>query len=182
MKSRINERGHTMLEIISILGFLGAFSAGIVHVISTMYDKYKVSRVSQQIEEIRKSISNRYMAAGSFVGLTISGLIQDGAVPADMVAGDNELRHAFMGDVSVRGYFNRYTVTFSNLPLEACVELAMIDWTMGDSSDLINLKINGHTYRWPAAPGAGARLLPLQLIDVSNECVGDDNEIIWNFQ
>ncbi len=182
MKSRINERGQTMIEVIMILGFLGAFSAGIVHLVSRMYDKYRVSRINQQIEEVKKSISNRYMAAGSFVGLTPSGLIKDGAVPADMVAGDNELRHAFMGNVSLHGYFNRYTVTFSNLPLEACVELAMIDWTMGDSSDLINLKINGHTYRWPAAPGAGARLLPLQMSDVSTECTGDDNEIMWNFQ
>lgn len=182
MKYDVNERGHTMLEIISILGVLAALSAGIIGVVSSMYDKYKVGRVSQQIEELRKTISNRYLAKGTFVGLTPSRLITDGAVPNDMVSGTDNLRHAFNGDVELKGYFNRYTITFKHLPLEACIELAMISWTIGDSSDLINLKINSNNYRWPSAPGAGSNLLPVQLYDAGASCNGDENTIMWNFQ
>lgn len=182
MRYDVNERGHTMLEIISILGFLAAFSVGIIHVVSSMYDKYKVGRVTQQIEEIRKIVSNRYLAKGTFVGLSASRLISDGAVPNDMVSGTDSIRHAFSGDVELKGYFNRYTITFKKLPLEACIELAMISWTIGDSSDLINLKVNSNTYRWPSAPGAASRLLPVQLSDAGVSCNGDDNTIMWNFQ
>ncbi len=182
MKYDINEKGHTMLEIISILGFLAAFSVGIIHVVSSMYDKYKVGRITSQIEEIRKTISNRYLAKGTFVGLTASRLITDGAVPNDMVSGTDSIRHAFNGDVALRGYFNRYTVTFKKLPLQACIELAMMSWTVGDSSDLINLKVNSTNYRWPSAPGAASKLLPVQLYDAAESCTGDDNTIMWNFQ
>lgn len=182
MKYKIDEKGHTMLEIISVLGFLAAFSAGIINVVSSMYDKYKVGRVTQQIEEIRKTVSNRYLAKGTFVGLTPSKLISDGVVPSDMIGGANALRHAFSGDIELKGYFNRYTITFKRLPLEACIELAMMSWTVGDSSDLINMKINSNNYRWPSAPGAASRFLPVQLSDAGESCRGDNNEIMWNFQ
>lgn len=177
-----DQSGRTMVEMIAILGFLAAFSAGIIHVVSTMYDKYRVSRVSQQIEDLRKGISNRYLADGNYTGLTVAGLIKDGIVPADMVAGASDLKHSFLGDVKVKGYSNRYTVTFDHVPLEGCIELAMINWTTGDTSDLINLRINTHTYRWPAAPGASSYLLPVALTDAAKDCKDGDNRLIWNFQ
>ena len=51
MKHSGGEKGATMVEIIMILGILGALSVSIATLVNSMYDRYRVSRVCGQIEE-----------------------------------------------------------------------------------------------------------------------------------
>ena len=54
MKRSDGEKGATMVEIIMILGILGALSVSIATLVNSMYDRYRVSRVCGQIEEFKK--------------------------------------------------------------------------------------------------------------------------------
>ena len=47
MKRSDGEKGATMVEIIMILGILGALSVSIATLVNSMYDRYRVSRVSK---------------------------------------------------------------------------------------------------------------------------------------
>lgn len=87
MKRSDGEKGATMVEIIMILGILGALSVSIATLVNSMYDRYRVSRVCGQIEEFKKLINNRYIADGRYSNVSVATVIEEGIAPKDMVSG-----------------------------------------------------------------------------------------------
>ncbi len=59
--TRNNEFGRSMIEILGVLAIIGMVTMSISKLIGSMHDRYKVSQVTQQITDLRKNISNRYM-------------------------------------------------------------------------------------------------------------------------
>lgn len=84
MKRSDGEKGATMVEIIMILGILGALSVSIATLVNSMYDRYRVSRVCGQIEEFKKLINNRYIADGRYSNVSVATVIEEGIAPKDM--------------------------------------------------------------------------------------------------
>lgn len=64
MKHFGSEKGATMVEIIMILGILGALSVSIATLVNSMYDRYRVSRVCGQIEEFKNSLTTAISPTG----------------------------------------------------------------------------------------------------------------------
>lgn len=176
-----DERGATLIEILMVLGIVGAFSVSIATLINSMYDRYRVSRVGGQIAELKKVINNRYIADGRYNNVSVSTLINEGIAPKDMVS-NNKLFHAYSGEVRVVGNTDNFEIAFTNLPHKICVELGIIDWVVDNSSDLVSMSINGNGFNWPWVAVAN-KTLPAQMADVAAACKeGDGNTIKWNFQ
>ena len=97
MKRSDGEKGATMVEIIMILGILGALSVSIATLVNSMYDRYRVSRVCGQIEEFKKLINNRYIADGRYSNVSVATVIEEGIAPKDMVSG-KKLYHSYNGE------------------------------------------------------------------------------------
>ena len=181
MKRTGGDNGATMVEMIMVLGIIGALGISIATLVNSMYDRYRVSRVGGQIEELKKLINNRYIADGRYTNVSVETVIDEEIAPKDMVNG-NRLFHSYNGEVTVKGSNDSYEITFSDLPQKVCVELGILDWTVDNSSDLVSLDINGKIFKWPWVAGAGNKL-PAQMGDVSAACKsGDENIIKWNFQ
>ena len=181
MKHFGSEKGATMVEIIMILGILGALSVSIATLVNSMYDRYRVSRVCGQIEEFKKLISNRYIADGRYSNVSVATVIEEGIAPKDMVSG-KKLYHSYNGEVTVKGAADSYEITFADLPQKVCVELGILNWTVDNSSDLVSMNINGKSFKWPWVAGSGNKL-PAQMSDVAAACKdGDENVVKWNFQ
>lgn len=176
-----NEKGATMVEIVMILGILGALSVSIATLVNSMYDKYRVSRICGQIEEVKKVVNGRYVADGSYTGASASKLVSESIAPKDMVNG-NALAHSYNGKVTISGTSTTYKISFYNLPTRACIELGLMNWMVDNTSDLVSLDINGKSFKWPWAAGTGKKL-PAQMPDVSALCKsGSDNTVTWEFQ
>ena len=181
MKRSDGEKGATMVEIIMILGILGALSVSIATLVNSMYDRYRVSRVCGQIEEFKKLINNRYIADGRYSNVSVATVIEEGIAPKDMVSG-KKLYHSYNGEVTVKGAADSYEITFADLPQKVCVELGILNWTVDNSSDLVSMNINGKSFKWPWVAGCGNKL-PAQMSDVAAACKdGDENVVKWNFQ
>lgn len=181
MKFGGNEKGATMVEVIMTLGIIGAFGVSIAALVTSMYDRYRVSRVGGQIEELKKTINNRYVADGQYTKASISTLIDEGLPPKDMING-KKLYHAYKGEVTLKGSADSYEITFADLPQKICIELGIMNWTVDNSSDLVSLNINNKNFEWPWVAGASNKL-PAQMADVSTACkTGDANVIKWTFQ
>lgn len=177
-----NERGATMVETIMVLGILGAMAVGAAALANSMFDKYRMSRVGQQIDEVRKVISARYVADGNYSSLSVENMIKENIAPRDMVEGTTKLNHSFKGAVRAIGSVNTYEINFMSLPLKACLELGIMNWTIDNTSDLVSMKINNDTYKWPWVSASG-KSLPATVLDVSRSCkAGSTNNIIWVFQ
>ncbi len=176
-----NEKGATMVEVIMTLGVIGAFGVSIATLVTSMYDRYRVSRVGGQIEELKKTINNRYVADGQYTNASIATLIDEELAPKDMVNG-KKLYHSYKGEVTLKGGADSYEITFADIPQKICIELGIMNWTVDNSSDLVSLNINGKDFKWPWVAGTSYNL-PAQMPEVSASCKeGDENIIKWTFQ
>ena len=113
MKFGGNEKGATMVEVIMTLGVIGALGVGIATLVTSMYDRYRVSRIGAQIEELKKTINNRYVADGQYTDISIATLIDEELAPKDMV-NNKKLSHAYKGEVTLKGSADSYEITFSD--------------------------------------------------------------------
>lgn len=180
MQLKDSEKGHTMVEIVLTLGILGAMSVGIATMVSSMHDKYRVSRICQQAEELKKVVNGRYVADGSYTPVSVATLLSEGIAPKDMING-TKLWHKFRGEARVSGTTDTYEVSFYTVPQKACVELGMINWMIDNSSDLITLSINSVTFKWPWAASGADKVLPAEITNIGTACK-DSNTITWKFQ
>lgn len=189
---RCSEQGRTMIEVIGVLAILTAVSVGINKFINNMHDKYKISRITQQITDLRKNISNRYVANGDYSIINAQEIIDSKVAPPDMV--DNgKIIHAYNAVVTFSGARDTYQVTFPELPHHVCVELAVMNWNFGGSSDLYRLKVNDTEFNWPILANGGKEL-PVSISDAEVACVlppkkdeggvteYNKNTITWTFR
>ncbi len=189
---KCSELGRTMIEVIGVLAILTAVSVGINKFINNMHDKYKISRITQQITDLRKNISNRYVANGDYSVINIQDMIDSNVIPSDMVD-DGKVIHAYNAEVTFSGARDTYQVTFPELPHHVCVELAVMNWNFGGSSDLYRLKVNDTEFNWPIM-AAGGKELPVSISDAETACIlppkedeggvteYNNNTITWTFR
>ncbi len=178
---RENEQGYTMMEVISVLAIIGVLAASAAKLVSNMFDRYKASRVADQIVEMQKVINRRYVAEGNYSNLSAETLIQEKLVSGDMRS-DDKIVHPY-GDVEVTGGSISFKVAYKTLPYNVCVTLANLNWIIQDSSDLVTLDINGNKYAWPEAASDAKHQLPMDISRAMSDCKRDkDNTITWEFQ
>ena len=181
--NRNNELGRSMVEILGVLAIVGMVSMSIGKLISSMHDRYRISRVTQQITDLRKSISNRYTAYGDYTVIKTADIIADKILPGDMVEG-NKVFHSFNGEVIFAGTQDTYEITFKNLPQNACLELSLMNWQFNGDSDLYKIKINDTEFNWPVLAGENGKKMPVAIVDATAACSKDDNSniIVWTFR
>lgn len=191
MKS-CSELGRSMIEIIGVLAIISTVTMGITKFINSMHDKYKISRITQQITDLRKNISNRYVANGDYSIINTQEMIDSKVVPPDMVDGGKVI-HAYNAEVTFNGAKDTYQVTFPKLPHHVCVELALMNWEFSGNSDLYRVKINDTEFNWPIVANGGKEL-PISITDAEETCIlppdedeggvaeYNDNTITWTFR
>lgn len=182
LMKKCSEFGRTMIEVIGVLAILTAVSAAINKFINSMHDKYKISRITQQITDLRKNVSNRYVANGDYSVIKLQDIVNGNVAPSDMI--DNgKVIHAYNSEVSFSGNKDTYQITFPNLPKHVCMELAIMNWTFGGNSELYKLKINNVDFNWPLLANGGKEL-PVTITDASAACSAEEykNSITWTFR
>lgn len=187
-----SECGRSMIEVIGLLAILATVTTGINKFITSMHDKYKISRITQQITDLRKNISNRYVANGDYSIIKTQDMIDSDVIPPDMVDGSKVI-HAYNAEVTFNGAKDTYQITFPQLPHHVCVELALMNWEFSGNSDLYKIKINETEFNWPIIANGGKEL-PVTITDAEAACIlsPDDknggvteynkNTITWTFR
>lgn len=201
---KTSQSGRTMIETIAVIGIITLVTSGLITMVSSVYNKYKISAITSQLKDLQKSIRTRYAALGNYTDLgkseKINELIKEKVIPYNMVL-SGEVVHAFGGKVEfnkdesklkdeVSGQINKYSITFKDVRKEACIELLGLNWAVNESSDLVSVTSRNKTYTWDSS--ADATKLPLDTLRVFQICSlesGKDEEdkpittdIIWIFQ
>lgn len=183
-----DEYGRTLMEAIMYISIFIMLILGAVKVAQNVLDKMKLSRVGEQVVELSKNISSRYMAKGRYDDIAKEGtlkiLADEKMIPQDMVQNNNLFTHAYGGEAVIEGFRTTYKITFYNVPLKPCVELGLLNWTMNDRTNLVSVKINTHNYIWSDRKATGSnRNLPVKVNDLGNSCKdGKNNTIVWEFE
>lgn len=179
-----NELGRTMIEILLVISLLGILSISLVGAINSVYSRYKLSRVGEQIREISKVIHDRYMSQGHYLNVDVEELIKESIAPKDMVLTKDTLRHAFGGGVNVTSARNTFSIRFLSLNYKACTDLALLNWMVNDSSYLVRLSINDVKYSWQDDNKvvSNKKYLPITVDEAASECKNNSNNtLLWEF-
>ena len=170
-----NEKGYTMLEVIMYTGLIIILTGAIANMVSSVFYRYKIGRINQQVIDLKKSIVY-YTATWENYGehddgtgsiddtihfLSFERMQRDNVISMDL---KNRI-HALSGGIDLGSSINyiaengvhaiedstnnkyMFYVKFDGLSPEACVEVVTQGPFYSDSSDLDTLIINDE-YLW----------------------------------
>ena len=144
-----NQTGRSMIEMLGVLAIIGVLSVGGIAGYSKAMMKFKINKTIDQISQISQNIRTLYARQRNYGNLSERILYKANLAPREMFeggSGDYSMTNPFGGNVSINssgiGKNNSYdqkafTITLTNLPEEACIELATQDWGSDAGSGLI---------------------------------------------
>ena len=153
----INEKGRSMVEMLGVLAIIGVLSVGGIAGYSKAMNKYKINKTNDQLSMLIANIRTLFSSQSDYTGLNNGTAIQYGVVPNDMYtsstgtyASNYTITNPFAGDVTIAvsgsdaGHpSHAFTVTYENIPQEACVNIMTSDWGSGQGSGLIAIAVAG---------------------------------------
>ena len=139
--------GRSMIEMLGVLAIVGVLSVGGIAGYSKAMTKFKINKTADQISQIVTNIRTLYAQQTTYDGLNTATAIQMGVTPDELGTGTT-LTHSFAGSITI-STSNRlstsskdaFIVIINNLPMEACVTLATMDWGSNHSSGLIGIAV-----------------------------------------
>ena len=133
------QSGRSMVEMLGVLAIIGVLSVGGIAGYSKAMAKFKTSKALDQVSTTVANVRTLYSGQPNYSGLTTEIAIKMGAIGAEMLSGQSPTSakvayNAFNGEVTisattVSGRANAgFTLVFSGLSKEACVQMASSDW------------------------------------------------------
>ena len=166
-----NPIGRSMIEMLGVLAIIGVLIVGGIAGYSKAMMKFKINKTAEQISQIVTNIRTLYLQQKDYNGLGNSSAIQMGAIPDDLtIDSSGNIKNIFGGTIwihtstssyawhnSVGDTDDAFIITIYNLPKEACVALATMDWGTS-STGLIAVSVNddgfsNSTYNFPKCNG-----------------------------
>lgn len=188
---RNNQRGRTMIEAIGYIMIMILVTIAATALVNSGLYHYRLGRIDQELTDLKKVISQRYVASKDYSEVKLSTLCEEGIGPYNVVPSkkdgcNSKGVHSFGGNVEV-GNDDDHTffIKFDMLPTGVCTELGSKIWVINDGSDLDWMEINKTTWKWKFSDTERTtnHELPANVIDVLKACnaKGPKNEIIWHF-
>jgi hypothetical protein len=117
--SRLRQLGMSMVEILLVVGSVLGVSVLAFQANQSSALAGNVQVEQQRAKALIDTIDSAYGSVGSIGTLSTYGLISAGLAPAPMISGTS-LVHSFGGTVVVAPSATGYTITYNNMPQDAC--------------------------------------------------------------
>lgn len=149
-KMRYVSSGRSMVEMIGVLSIMAILSVGGLTGYTKMMSQYKINKSIEQITNMASRISAIGSQSSSYNGLSNQSAVKFNAIPSEVVIGNGtNLKNPFGGAVRISpsSMFSdgsdtlAYTITYTDLPEEACVALGSHDWAHGSNMALIGVGV-----------------------------------------
>lgn len=192
------QSGRSMVEMLGVLAIIGVLSIGGISGYSKAMAKYRINKTLDQISTLVMNIRTLYASAVNYSGLNNGVAVQMGIIPRDMlqaargstVASNTTIINVYGGQIKLTagGTDNRnFYVTYSGLPMEACVSIATADWGSQAGSGLQSIDVGasgtGKT-EGDTLTAHAIDTLPLSLSTAAANCSGggdNGNTIKWTY-
>ncbi len=188
-----NKQGFTLIELSIVLVIIGVVLAGVFVTASSAMNNNKKQQLMQEAVQVVQNSKNMFSNNSDVASFDTATLINSGSAPAQYITTDGHIKHPFTidssKDVIVGGVdVNNYTITFTSIPKDACVQLIT---NIAGSVDLMNknvIKGVGVT----TAANTGAKVTTFTDLDattnvpsaslIATKCNHDKNDIGFSFQ
>ncbi|WP_292933267.1 type 4 pilus major pilin [Noviherbaspirillum sp.] len=164
------QRGASLLEGIAYLGIAAIVILGAVSLLTGAFGSAQTNRAAEELTSLRTAIQKLYMGQGNAYvdGNMLNNLNAAGLIPATLrhVAGAGAAgvtaTNAWGGAVTVVGNGATFTVTYADVPQEACVNIL--------------LSTSGWT---TVAVGQNAVALPVTPTNAAGACAVGNNNLVF---
>lgn len=155
LRAMRRQRGMTLVEMLLYIGIGALIIVGGVVLYQAAFSDTRTNDARRQILAMQANIRNLYANQAGFVdsngvALSMQQLFDANAIPADMRGTTAaNTRHALGGTVAVApansggGANDRFTITFTQVPGEACIRLATMNTSVGGQGGFDGLRVNG---------------------------------------
>ena len=167
---RNEEAGRSMVEMLGVLAIVGVLSIGGISGYSKAMAKYKVNKTLDQISMLVTNIRSTFGNQSSYKGLENKTLVSYDLVDNDMSHGTaSTLTNAYGGTINVTAIssYLQFKIVYSNIPKDACANIASSNWGDSASSGLVSIDIGGATHNWAST---GDSSLPVAFAQAAKEC------------
>lgn len=168
------KRGLTLMEVAMVLAIVGIVIAAALLYYNSANTARQTTAALGQLAQIQQSVRSLFSGQANYAGATTAELAGSEALPPSMVSGAT-IRHAFNGPVTIAsvaaagGANSGFSVTFGNIPQDACKQLLTKDMGRGVFS---------------AGVGGTVRVqpnLPFTLAQTDAACSATYNNVVWVF-
>ena len=147
------QSGRSMIEMLGVLAIVGGLSVGGIAGYSKAMTKFKINKTADQISQIVTNIRTLYAQQTTYAGLNGQTAYQMKIIPDELGSPNNDwcgsFTNAFGSKTQVfsekkfenGGWNEAFAVAVIDLPKEACVSLATMDWGTSSSSGLIGIVV-----------------------------------------
>lgn len=197
MNNMITQSGRSMVEVMGYMAAVMAVIAGVSKIITGSYNQYKLSKASIQVSDLASVIVKASTVDPNYDD-TVNAIKQGTnkgrrLLPSSFKMDNNKkIYHAFGGEATLGILNDKFTITFTGLTREQCIELGMKEWINNKIVDLYGIDINGNKWTWPiyADTTSGISALPTKRsalagkdLDDEGQCnkPGKSNSIMWIF-
>lgn len=177
MNNKTDMFGRTMFETIAAISVVGLITAGVAKIAGTALERYKLSRIGQNVIDLQKAINFRYMAKGNYKDLKWEEM--EKYVPFEI----RDAKHAFGGGIQIGGIkeqdddmFRRYYVQFDGLPDNACTALGDMQWGYDGSSSLVYIEISSDEGNYTSYYN------PVSISALDKYCDNNNTSMKWVFE
>lgn len=144
--------GRSMVEMLGVLAIIGVLSVGGIAGYSKAMGKYKLNKTQDQISNIIANIRTVFASSSDYSSLAsepVKTAIKLGVFPEDMVTGEDSLKNAYGGDVTLETVevdgrqHAAFRIVYEQLPRDAVIAIGTSNWGDSDKIGLKEIKING---------------------------------------
>lgn len=179
---KINESGRSMIEMLGVLAIIGVLSIGGISGYSKAMSKHRVNKTIDQITQITAMVRSIFYGHKTYAALddSTADLITKAHLFPDEL-GNGTGTNPFGGNVTLKSAKKNssdsknkaFTLTYTMVPEEACIDLVTQDWGKGPRSGFISIKVGTKTFTSS----------PVSIADAINDaaCKGQSNTIELTF-
>ena len=160
------QSGRSMIEMLGVLAIIGVLSVGGIAGYSKAMMKFKVNKTVDQVTQIATNIRTLFGGQRDYSKLTDQVIVKGLLMPDEMmtaatstVAADTAgtyaaplYENAWGMPVLVAGSQPKvkagdnksFIITYTDVPIEACLELAVMDWGSSSGSGLVAFSVSGN--------------------------------------
>lgn len=167
--NRKNEAGFTLLELLLVVGVGAILLLAGIATYRLVTSGNNVNEGNKLVQTIKQQVQRLYQGQSTYGTANITAaLVNAGIFPADALNGTTPVT-PWDTNIVVTGATNNFTITFQDLPEDACIQMGTTD--LSNDPDFVGITIGG------TAP------TDQSLANVDTRCVATaaSNDIVWTF-